>query len=197
MPAPHVAPDAAFASLETKRLRIRRFADGDLDALVAYRSDPEVARFQGWAEGYSVEKGRDLIAAMRDRHPGGGAWFQFAIEERATGALIGDSALLAMVAPPGTVEVGLTLAAQHQRKGFAREALTALLDYAFGTLRAHRVAGIAFAANLRSTRMLEALGFRFEGTLRESAWFEEGWADEVGYAVLEREWAARRATVAR
>jgi RimJ/RimL family protein N-acetyltransferase len=41
-------PDAAFTGLLSRRLLLRRFRPEDLDAFVAYRSDPEVARYQEW-----------------------------------------------------------------------------------------------------------------------------------------------------
>ena len=46
--------DAAFTMLTTERLVLRRFRPEDLDAFVAYRSDPQVARYQGWEAPYSA-----------------------------------------------------------------------------------------------------------------------------------------------
>lgn len=52
--------------LETPRLILRPFQDSDLEPFVAYRSDPEVARYQGWEAPYSVESAMEFIYAFRD-----------------------------------------------------------------------------------------------------------------------------------
>ena len=63
---------------ETPRLRARPFTLADLDEFVAYRADPDVARYQSWSD-YTAESGRALIASMQDLGPGvPGEWYQFA-----------------------------------------------------------------------------------------------------------------------
>lgn len=77
----------------TPRLHVRRFAAGDAEAFAAYRADPAVARYQSWSD-YTLEEGRELIRSMRHVVPGTpGLWYQFALESRATGDLLGDLAL--------------------------------------------------------------------------------------------------------
>jgi aminoglycoside 6'-N-acetyltransferase len=50
--------------LRTARLRLRPMADADLPAFVAYRRDPEVARYQGWDETFSAEDARALFEKL-------------------------------------------------------------------------------------------------------------------------------------
>jgi RimJ/RimL family protein N-acetyltransferase len=90
------------------------------------------------------------------------------------------------------MEVGVTLAPEHQGKGYAAEALVCLLDYAFFALGKHRVTALADAENGPAARLLERVGLRREGHFRENVWFKDKWGDEVLYAVLEGEWAQRR-----
>ena len=84
---------AVFTTLETPRLRLRHFRDADLALFMAYRNDPEVARYQGW-EGISEPEARAFLQEQKEIQPGvPGQWFQIAIERKETGMLVGDCAL--------------------------------------------------------------------------------------------------------
>jgi RimJ/RimL family protein N-acetyltransferase len=182
----------AFSQIESERLRIRRFEDSDLAPFMAYRNDPEVARYQSW-DSCDEREARVFIREVKSARAGvPGEWFQFAIELKETGELIGDCALRVDEHEPYRAEVGFTLAREHQGKGFASEAVSLVLDYAFGTLGLHRVVAIADCRNASSVALLERLGMRREGHFIENIWFKGGWADEYLYAVLKDEWLRER-----
>ena len=112
---PRRVADRGFTVLRTPRLLLRRFQPGDLDAFVAYRADPEVARYQGWEAGYSRAQGEALIEWVTSVDPDTpGQWYQFAIERREAPGLIGDCAARF---DDDAVEVGFTLAPAHQGQG--------------------------------------------------------------------------------
>jgi RimJ/RimL family protein N-acetyltransferase len=171
---------------ETKRIVIRRFKPSDLEAFVAFRSAPEVCAFQGSC---SLQRGRDLIAEMREKSLGDPGWFQFALEEKTSGELIGDLALN-LIELPRTAELGFTLAPAQWGKGFALEAATGLLEIAFDGLKLHRIIAFTAEDNLRSQRLLERLGFRLEGKSLESYEVNGVWTNEFQFALLNREWRA-------
>src|SRR6185503_6667165 len=114
----------------TERLILRRLHEKDIEALVAYRSDPEVARYQNWTEVTECEA-RGLIKS-KQQTPFGvlGVWLQIAIALRETDALIGDIGVCA--SPDGHIaEIGFTLSAGHQGKGFATEAVRRVIRLLF------------------------------------------------------------------
>ena len=179
-----------FHSLETERLRLRRFTEADLPAFVAYRNDPEVARYQSW-EGITEDEGRAFIAYMREAQPGTpGDWFQFAVALRESDALIGDIGLSVRGDDPRLGEIGYTLARVHQGHGYATESVRAVLAYAFETLNLHRVSASADCRNAPSYRLLERVGMRREGHFLQHAWYKGEWCDEYLYAMLRAEWRA-------
>src|SRR5712692_9572963 len=131
-------PMADFTPLETTRLRLRRFLDSDLVPFMAYRNDPEVARYQGW-EGISEPEARAFLQEENQAQLGlPGQWFQIAIELKETGLLIGDCALKIEVYNERQAEIGYTLSRPNQGRGLASEAVSCLLDYLFVTLGLHR-----------------------------------------------------------
>ena len=182
---------AGFARLESERLILRRFTDSDLAQFLAYRNDPEVARYQAW-ESCTESEAAAMIEELKALQPGApGEWFQFAIELKETGDLVGDCAL--NVEQDGRqAEIGYTLAREHQGKGYASEAVSRLLDYAFGDLGLHRVVAITDRENKPSFALLERLGMRQEGRFVQNAWFKGRWVSEYLYAVLADEWLRRK-----
>jgi len=77
--------------LETPRLILRPFQESDLEAFAAYRSDPQVARFQSWQAPYTLEQAAAFIRDMQTIQPGTpGEWYQLALERNSTPGLIGD-----------------------------------------------------------------------------------------------------------
>jgi aminoglycoside 6'-N-acetyltransferase len=181
--------DESFTDLTADRLRLRRFTPADLDDFVAYRSIPEIARYQSWDAPYPREEAERFIAELAAQHPDTtGEWFQFAIELRATGQLMGDCAAAPQGDDPRIVEVGFTLAPGFHGHGYATEAARALLDYLFVARRKHRVIADCDARNTASARVLERLGMRQEGHLRQSTWAKGEWTDDLLYAILAAEW---------
>jgi RimJ/RimL family protein N-acetyltransferase len=186
--------DFDFARLLAPRVILRRFRESDLAPFCRYRSDPRVARYQDW-ESWSEEEGRQFLERQMTLYPNvPGTWFQLAIELAETGALIGDCGLHTLGDRPGQAEIGFTVSCEHQGKGYATEPVNCLLDYVFGTLGKHRVIAVTDTRNAPAARVLERVGMRREGHFVENIWFSGGWGDEYQYAILEREWRARRAT---
>jgi RimJ/RimL family protein N-acetyltransferase len=168
---------------ETERLVARRFGPRDLVAFVAMRDDPEVARFQSW-ERYSEEDGRRFIAELATMQPGEPGWFQFALEQRATGLFVGDCGLFVDPADRRLARVGYTIARPFWNQGFASEAVMALTQFAFGQFNIHRITASVDPRNLASCRVLEKIGYVREGHFRQSEWFKGAWADDAVYAML-------------
>lgn len=183
--------EAAFTSLESERLLLRRFAGGDLPQFLAYLNDPQVARFQSW-ESYSEQQARDVIERQKNLAPGlPGQWFTFALELKGTGALVGHVALKTQE-DARQAEIGFTLAREFHGRGLAFEAVARVLDYVFNSLGLHRVTAITDCENVKSAALLSRLGMRLEGHFIQNVWFKGRWGDEYSYAVLREEWLRSR-----
>jgi RimJ/RimL family protein N-acetyltransferase len=167
--------DDGFDTLLTGRLLLRRSHVGDADRISAYRSDPDVHRQQGW-DRTDPDGVRAEIEEMATREPGEpGGWVQFSVEERASGVLVGDVGLSPADGEPGVIKVGYTIDPTYQRRGYATEAVRALIDYSFETLEAGVVRAYADAENTPSIRVMEKSGMRlmerFSGRDGGQEWF--------------------------
>jgi RimJ/RimL family protein N-acetyltransferase len=181
--------DAAFTALTTQRLVLRRFRPEDLDAFVAYRSDPETAHYQSWEAPYPAGQARRFLQQLEAIHPDTpGEWFQFAVALRQTDRLIGDCGAHVLAEDSRQAEIGFTLAPQHQGYGYATEAVRRLLHYLLIERGKHRVRASCDDRNTRSAAVLERVGMRREGHLLESTWSKGEWTNDLLYGVLRREW---------
>lgn len=164
----------AFEPLVTDRLLLRRSIPEDAEAIAAYRSDPEVHRYQGWQR-TDPESVRAEIEEMARREPGDPGWVQFSVIERSSGWLVGDVGLCGVAAEPGVVKVGYTIAPAFQGRGYGTEAMRALVSFAFDVLGAEVVRAYADADNTASHRVAEKVGMRLVERFRATDDGEEWW----------------------
>lgn len=183
---------AEFDTLLTERTVVRAVRHGDLPALLEINGDDETTRFlpyaswQGMADAEAwfvriqgfVEQGhtRQLVVARREDDRVIGAIVLFRFDE--------DSARL---------ELGYVFGRQYQGHGYAHEAVAATLAQAFGAMAIRRIEAEVNPANLPSCALVERLGFRLEGTLRQR-WCGKGSCyDTRIYGLLASEFAHRPA----
>lgn len=171
--------------LETERLILRRFRAGDWKDLHEYLSDPEVVQYEPYCV-FSLEESKsEAIRRARD----GEFW---AVCLRDGGKLIGN--LYLGKQEYGTYELGYVFNKKYQGQGFVTESAGALLDHAFSCLRARRIIALCNPDNAKSWRVLERLGMRREGHLKQNIYFKTDpsgqpeWVDTFIYAVLADEW---------
>jgi RimJ/RimL family protein N-acetyltransferase len=174
-----------FTEVETSRLRLRAIASGDWSAIFAYMSDPRVTAFL--PEGVLDEEASRTFARKHAGEDGGAV----AVVEKASGEMIGHMPFHPWFVPQ-THEIGWALGHDHQGKGYATEAGQALLAYAFGPLKAHRVIATCQPENRASWHVAEKLGLRREAHFRECLYRAPGvWWDEYFYALLAQEYEER------
>ena len=182
----------ADSMIATERLTLRPFREEDLPAFVAYRSAPEVARYQSWDTTYSMADAERFLASQRAvEFAQPGEWVQLAAVDRASGELCGDCAVRVVSDQPGHRG-----ARRHPGPRASRPRAGER-----GAQRRHRPAvrrarhapalrRVPTTATAGCTRLLERLGFRQEARLVEADWFKGEWTTLRVYAILRREWAA-------
>lgn len=182
----------ALLPLQTERLALRVMRMDDAPTLAAYRDLPEIARFQSWPMPFTLDDSRPMLeeqADLNDLPPSG--WVQIAIE--LAGEVIGDLAVNLM-ADGCIAELGFTLAPAHHGKGYASEAAGAMVDALLAHTNVHRIIASIDPANVASMRVLEHLGFRYEGTARRAERVRGEWVDDMRFALLRDDrfdWLAR------
>jgi RimJ/RimL family protein N-acetyltransferase len=183
MKSPSISESVPYTPIETERLILRQFAPGDWRAVHRYMSDQHVTAFL--PEGVMSPARARAYAARNARKP-----HAIAVIEKTSKQLIGHMPFHPWFAP-ATWEVGWALARDHQGFGYATEAASALLGYAFGALGCHRVIATCQPENPASWRVAEKLRMRREAHFRACLSRPGGeWWDEYFYAILAEEFAA-------
>jgi aminoglycoside 6'-N-acetyltransferase len=141
-------------------IRLRRLKNDDLAAFHAYRSDADVARFQGWAPMSMRQAAGFLAAEARHRQLVPGNWHQVAIASAGDDALIGDMGVWVSV-DRLQAELGLSINPRHQGKGYGTQAVRALVHLLFSTTPVSEVIAHADIRNLPCLALLARSGMRY------------------------------------
>ncbi|MBW8310496.1 MAG: GNAT family N-acetyltransferase [Rhizobium sp.] len=175
-------------TLESPRLRLRPYRQDDARAIYALYSDPVVTRYWSFPAWTRREQASDYLAArMALETPAVYAW---ALAERECDRLIGTTTLFSLSGPHKRAEIGYSLLPARQGQGLATEALRTVLEHAFGPLGLERIEADVDPRNEASWRLLEKLGFRREGLLR-NRWRVDGEVcDSFLYGLLREDYAA-------
>lgn len=171
--------------IHTSRLVLRPFEFGDVDDILAYAADEEWSRYlSGTPQPYRREDAVQFVArqALTDRtlHP---AW-AIVCDGTAVGGLN-----IRFYYEHAVAEMGWSMHRRLWGQGLATEAARAVVDTAFGAhAQLRRIGARADARNLASHRVMEKVGMRNEGTLRQARVARGECIDEVHYGLLRPEW---------
>ena len=162
----------------------------DVDDVHAWMSDPEIARFQI----YEPRSRAEVAERLEQYREGTGLAEQGDRVQPAIvldGVVIGALYLKLRDIDDLTGEIGWSLHREHQGRGYAFEAASALIDVAFRVVGLHRMTAELDPRNAASSALCKRLGMREEGYLVENLMFKGDWADTGIFAILEREWNAK------
>lgn len=178
--------------LATERLLLRPFTTDDLEDVLAIHARPDVVRFLYW-EVRSRDEVRELLERRvhLDRIEKEGDALVLAVVRRSDGRVIGEMTLRWTSAQHRQGEVGFVFHPDAHGQGYAREATSVVLDLAFDRLGLHRVYGRTDGRNDASARLMLRLGMRQEAHFVHNEIFKGEWGDELVFAILADEWAAR------
>lgn len=177
--------------MHTERLVLRMPAEADAPTIAAYRDDPDVARYQDWPLPYGRSDAVEGIRRTADLvGPAVGRSVNVVVEH--DGHVVGDLFVgIGDEQADGAVAyLGYTLATRHQGKGFASEAATAMVDALFAHTPVHRIVATLDPENWASMRLLEQLGFQFEGVARRAEPIRGEWLDDMRFGMLREDRAA-------
>jgi ribosomal-protein-alanine N-acetyltransferase len=170
-----------MSSLPTPRLLLRKIAAEDRDAIFAWARDPEVSRYGSWSAHQTTHDTDTFIEACVRQYEreGLGPWL---IESRDTGAVIGTCGFGYVDRLDRRGGIGYFLARPHWGKGLATEAAAAVLRFGFGPMALNRIEARCMLVNAASERVMQKIGMRFEGILRQDMYKDGAFHDVKLYA---------------
>lgn len=174
--------------INTDRLLLRPIELSDAEEIFRYRSNSETNKYQGWIPNTIIDVHDFIQNKISSEFNITGTWYQLAILKRDNLELIGDVGIHFLDKNIKQVELGCTLDKYQQGKGYATEALNAVLMYLFNELDKHRIISSIDPENIKSIKLFERLGFQKEAHFKKSVLLNGKWADDAIYAILKEEW---------
>jgi RimJ/RimL family protein N-acetyltransferase len=171
--------------LRTERLVLREFVTDDWPAMLAYESDPLYLRYYEWTEAAPEVTQAFVQRFVNNQQQLPRTKFQLAIT--LNGQLIGNCGIRKDEPDARQADMGYELAPTHWGNGYATEAAQAIVAFGFRELHVHRIWAECVPENKGSRRVLEKLGMKQEGHLRETQYYKGRWWDTLIYGLLESE----------
>ncbi len=180
---------AALPILETERLTLRPIRREDEADAFAYGADPEVSRYTTWERHRSVDDARAFVDWVLGEYERGrpAPW---AIVHREAGRLIGACGVADWRPEHARAEIGYVLARPYWGQGYTTEAVRAVLAFGFQELKLNRIEAVCAVENAASERVMQKVGMRCEGVLRQYMLVKGRFHDWKLYSILASEFAA-------
>ncbi len=185
------SPLGHLPTLLTPNLSIRWLTENDAPSLLRIFGDPAVTRY--WIHGpfAGLADAQRLVQDIHDLHQER-KLFEWGLEHRASGEIIGTCTLAAIDWDHHRAELGFALRRDHWGRGHMLEALPVLIDYAFGSsaeqLNLRRLMADIDPRNQASIRLVQRLGFQREGCFRAHYELSGEIQDALVFGLLREEW---------
>lgn len=178
------APLPPFPQLRTDRLVLREITLADAPALLAIHGDAASMRYFGTDPLPDLTAAQRLVGLFASWRLLPNPGVRWAISTHDGGPLLGTCGLFAWNRAWRKCSLGYELAPAARGRGYMREALRAVLDWGWQQMQLHRVEAQIHPANTASLALVQALGFAYEGHLREVAFWGGQYHDLLQYACL-------------
>lgn len=163
----------------------------DAEALYTIFSNEEVMKFHGSPTQITMDDTIRWIERVQTRYSKREA-FRWGITLHGQDTVIGTCSFHGLNEAHHYVELGYELHRDYWGQGIMTEAVSAVLDFGFTELGMNRVEARIDIANERSKKLLERLGFTYEGYLRQRFFLGDRYDDDHYFGLLKHEWLGRR-----
>lgn len=172
--------------LVTERLQLQSITAEDWPLFLRLYQDPEVIRYIS-----DPRSEAEIRARFEERLPAwdkhGEQWLCLVMREKHSGEAVGITGFRPHWAPYRQAEVGYGSLPSGQGKGYGKESLRAVLDFAVNACGFHKLTATVTAGNVASRGLLESCGFQLEGTLRDNYRLADQWCDDWLFGLLAAE----------
>ncbi len=153
-------------TLKTERLILRKLNTDDYIDMYEYACKPEVTEYLLWSPHESLTHTRSYLQSLQPIYRRG-EYYDWGIEERYSGKMIGTCGYTEISPSNLRAEVGYVLNPEYCGKGYATEAVMAVIQFAFEELGINRVEARYMTGNGKSLAVMKRCGMGEEGLLRE------------------------------
>jgi len=177
---------ANFPILETRRLLLRKLNLNDVDDIFEYGSDPEITKYLLWNTHESIEDSLDFVNSVIKQYESGQV-APWGIIHKSERKLIGTCGFGNWRPRHFKAEIGYALSRKYWNRGIMTEAVKEVIAFGFNVMNLNRIQAMCHIENLASVRVMEKVGMKYEGTLREYLFSKGVYRDQKMYSIIKRE----------
>ena len=172
-----------FPVLESERLLFRSYVNEDAPILLSIRSNKQVHKYMDTINPVTIEdtENKILMHQKAFEEKSGITW---AMIDKSTNTPIGDFGIWRFDKPNSRGEIGYVLSPEFWGKGYMKEALTTISNFAFNVLNLHSLEANVNTENENSKKLLTKFGFKQEAHFRENYYFDGQFLDSLIYCLL-------------
>ncbi|WP_206424290.1 GNAT family N-acetyltransferase [Cohnella candidum] len=172
---------------ETNRLYLRKLASSDAEQFYSFASDPLMTEHVRWDYHRSIEDTFALLNSIEQKFKARQS-FNWGIVDKPLGNLIGRVCLFGFDEENDMAEIGFALSREFWNRGIASEASKALIEYGFEEMGLNRIEARCNVANLGSEKVMQKIGMKFEGVLRNQIKMKNEYKSQKLYSILRQEY---------
>jgi len=173
--------------LYTKSLILKKMTLKDAEDLFEYASDPEVTKYVTWAPHKSIDDSIDFLKSVLRRYENNEV-SEWGIVYKENNKFIGTCGYVLWVPVHSLAEIAFALSMEYWGKGLMTEAVKEVIKYGFEKMNLNRIYARCFVENIGSQKVLEKVGMKFEGILREQMFIKSKFSDMKIYSILSKEY---------
>jgi [ribosomal protein S5]-alanine N-acetyltransferase len=174
-----------FHALESKNIYFKSLSLDDVQEIHGYASDKDVKRFIGWNLMHHLDETREHVETMINRELAGTHLYA-SVVLRSTQEIIGTIMLFNFDKEANHAEIGYVFHKEHWGKGYGTESVALTTDFAFKTLKLHKVNARVTDANIGSAKVLDKNGYVMEGQLKDQYFIEGKYFDSLLFGKIDR-----------
>lgn len=170
-------------TIHTENLILRRVLPSDAEEILVLRSDPRIMNHIAKKKALTIEDALAFIQVLDERLENSEGITWGITLAGGDNKIIGTTGLWRIINDHHRAEIGYALHPDHWNKGINTEAMKAVIDYGFNTIKLHTIEANLDPNNIGSKRTLEKSGFVQEGYLKENYFFEGKYTDTLIYSI--------------
>ena len=172
-----------FPVLSTKRLNLRKVTEDDVNEIFFLRSDKRVMEYLDRAPALSNEDALDFIKKINNLEKNNDC-VTWAITLHREEKLAGTICYWNITKEHYRAEIGYALNPDHQGKGIMQEAMAAIIDHGFKTMKLHSIEANVNPHNTASVKLLKRNNFIREGYFKENYFYDGKFLDSAIYSLV-------------
>ena len=176
--------------IEGKQINLRKLKKFDAPSIYKHAKDFDIAKYTTLPHPYKLKNAEDFVKITHQKIRKKKA-FELGIELKETKEIIGMVSLMNIDYDNKNAEVGYWLGKKYWGKKLMKEAVKLILNFGFKELKLVRIYARVMHPNIASAKLLEKLGFQYEGRMRKTTLRKGKWMDHLRYSILSNEFESK------